>query len=304
MYEYGNARIAALRGRLLPPGVLHQLAESESPAALLEHLARLDDWQPFAAAPYGKTESPAAGATGADPARAVLATIERHRFARLGTLPRWYPPPARTLVEALVIPLDCERAVALLRLRIADVEPAVALERAGAGAVLDARQLAEIVRAPTLGGSVRLLGEAGVIEVRAARRLAALCDRGEAWVTVEAGLADACFEARRARATGTGAAAAHVREVLAAEHAAAHAVVVELSEQGIESAASLERRSTLARLDQLARRARRDPLGIGVVAGYVAAVEAQAIRLRAILGRVAGRWNRERAAGYMPVAGG
>ena len=304
MYEYGNARVAALRGRLLDPGVLHQLAESESPAALLEHMARLDDWQPFAAALPAKTESPAAGAADTDPARAVLGAIERHRFARLGTLPRWYPPPARTLVEALVLPLDCERAVALLRLRIADVDPAVALDRAGAGAILDARRLAEIVRAPTLATSVRLLGEAGVIEVRTARRLAALRERGEAWATVEAGLADACFEARLARATGAGAAAAKVREVLAAEHAAAHAVMVELSEQGIESAAALERRSMLARLDQLARRARRDPLGIGVVVGYVAAVEAQAIRLRAILGRVAGRWSRAQTAGYMPEAGG
>ena len=202
MYEYGNARIAALRGRLLGPGVLRQLAESESPAALLEHLARLDDWQPFVAAPFARANSPAAGAGGTDPAGAVLAAIERHRFARLGALPRWYEPPARALVEALVLPLDCERAVALLRLRVADVQPAAALERVGAGAALDARQVAEIARAPTLAASVRRLGEAGLIDVRAAQRLATLCDRGEAWATVEAGLAEACFQARRARAAG------------------------------------------------------------------------------------------------------
>lgn len=304
MYEYGNARIAALRGRLLGPGVLRQLAESESPAALLEHLARLDDWQPFVAAPFARANSPAAGAGGTDPAGAVLAAIERHRFARLGALPRWYEPPARALVEALVLPLDCERAVALLRLRVADVQPAAALERVGAGAALDARQVAEIARAPTLAASVRRLGEAGLIDARAAQRLATLCDRGEAWAAVEAGLAEACFQARRARAAGGSAAAAQVRGILAAEHAAARAVFVALSEQGIEAAASLERHATLARLDLLARRSRRDPLGVGVVAGYVAAVEAQAIRLRAILGRVAGRWTREQTAGYLPAAGG
>ena len=304
MYEYGNARIAALRGRLLGPGVLRQLAESESPAALLEHLARLDDWQPFVAAPLPGAGVAAAGTVGTGSARVVMETIERHRSARLGALPRWYERPARALVEALVLPLDCERVIALLRFRVAGVGPAVALDQVGAGAVLDERQLAEIARAPTLAAAVRLLGDAGLAERRAAERLAMLCDRGEAWAAVEAGVVEVCLQARRARAAGAGADAVWVREFLSTERAAEHAVFVELSERGIEAAASLDRRSTLARLDLLARRARRDPLGIGVVAGYVAAVETQAIRLRAILGRVAGRWNRERAAGYMPVAGG
>ncbi len=304
MYEYGNARIAALRARLLTPALLRQLAALESPAALLEHLGRLEDWQQLVAVPLPRAGRRGAGAGGPDPARAVLAAIERHRSSRLGDLPRWYEPPARALVEALVLPLDCERAVALLRLRTAGVDPEVAADEVPDGAVLDRAQLAGVARAPTLAASVRLLGRVGLIERHAGEQLGARCDRGEAWAAVEAGLVEACLEARHARAAGGSGDAARVREILAAERAAEHAVFVELSAQGIEAAASLERQSTLARLDTLARRARRDPLGVGVVAGYVAAVEAQAIRLRAVLGRVSGRWSRERAAGYMPAAGG
>ena len=51
-----------------------------------------------------------------------------------------------------------------------------------------------------------------------------------------------------------------------------------------------ERALTLERLDDEARFGRRDPLGVGTVIGYVAAVEAQAIRLRAILARVRAGW--------------
>jgi hypothetical protein len=48
---------------------------------------------------------------------------------------------------------------------------------------------------------------------------------------------------------------------------------------------------TSARLEALVRTARRDPLGIGVVAGYVAAVELQAMRVRAALARVVVGWS-------------
>ena len=40
-------------------------------------------------------------------------------------------------------------------------------------------------------------------------------------------------------------------------------------------------------------------LGIGAVIGYVAAVEAQAIRLRAMVARVRARWTAEDAAPYL-----
>ena len=304
MYEYGNARVAALRARLLSPSQLHQLAEAESPTALLEQLAHLEEWRSFVAQgfPGASSESADAGAT--DPVAAAQTAVERHRSARLGALPRWYEPPARALVEALVLKLDAERTIDLLRLLVAGTDPEVALGRVGAGALLARRQLEEIARAPTLAASVRLLGHVGLIERRAAERLASLCDRGEAWAAVEAGLVDACWQARVERAIGEDPSSISVREVLAAERAVEHSVFVELSEQGIEAAASLERRFTLGRLDTLGRRARRDPLGVGVVAGYVAALEAQAIGLRAILSRVMGRWSRERTAGYMRTAGG
>jgi hypothetical protein len=61
----------------------------------------------------------------------------------------------------------------------------------------------------------------------------------------------------------------------------------------------LERATTLARLDRLAAAGPRDPLGIGAVAGYVAAVEGQAIRLRAILARVAAGWSGQLVGTYM-----
>ncbi len=208
MYEYGNARVAALRARLLSPGQLQQLAESESPAALLEQLARLEEWRPFVAQPCPGAPSEAVEAGATDPARAVQAAIERHRSARLGALPRWYEPPARALVEALVLRLDGERTIDLLRLLVAGVDPEVAADQVGAGAVLTRRQLAEIARAPTLAASLRLLGHAGLIEQRAADRLASICDRGEAWAVVEAGLVEACWQAREERCAGRSGAAA------------------------------------------------------------------------------------------------
>ena len=64
-------------------------------------------------------------------------------------------------------------------------------------------------------------------------------------------------------------------------------------------AALAERALTLERLDGQARSGRRDPLGIGTVVGYVAAVEAQAIRLRAILARVRAGWPAAFTAPYL-----
>jgi vacuolar-type H+-ATPase subunit C/Vma6 len=66
----------------------------------------------------------------------------------------------------------------------------------------------------------------------------------------------------------------------------------------------LDRGAALARLDGLARIARRDPLGIGPVAGYVAALEAGAIRLRAILAGLVGGWSRESVGSYLATGVG
>jgi hypothetical protein len=61
----------------------------------------------------------------------------------------------------------------------------------------------------------------------------------------------------------------------------------------------LEREATLARLERVARAGPRDPLGISAVAGYVAALDAQAIRLRASLARVVAGWGPETARPYL-----
>jgi vacuolar-type H+-ATPase subunit C/Vma6 len=302
VYGYGNARVAALRARLIGPALLRQLAESDSPAAMLEQLDRLEDWHPFLAPPPGNAAGEGSG-DGADPAQAVLWAIERHRSARLGTLLRWYPPPARALVEALVMSLDLERMLELLRLRAAGVATDDPSRTVLPGAILDARRLAGIAAAPTSAEVLRLLARAGVIDAREAGNMATASRNPEDRATVEAALLAAWAHARRERAAGGGRDAALVREIIAAELAAEQEMLGELAAHGLDAAVRAERGATLTRLDALARRARRDPLGIGVVAGYVAAVEAQAIRLRAILGRVGGRWDRERVAAWLPSGG-
>ena len=57
--------------------------------------------------------------------------------------------------------------------------------------------------------------------------------------------------------------------------------------------------STLARLDRLARLGRRDNLGIGAVAAYVAAVEAGSIRVRAVLTGLVAGWPADLVAEYL-----
>ena len=111
--------------------------------------------------------------------------------------------------------------------------------------------------------------------------------------------AAAISKSRRARVGGRGQEAAAVRRLLEHEEADHEAVVVELSEAGPTLATILDRTTRLARLDALAALGRRDPLGIGVVAGYIAEVEAQAIRLRAMVARVRARWSAEDAAPYL-----
>src|SRR3989304_810132 len=114
MYESGNASIAARRGRLLDGPSLRRLVEAGSAAELLVLLERAEDWRPL----VGEVAPLAA-----DPQSPFEVSVERPRSARLGALPRWYAPPARGLVEALVLPLDAQRVVALLRRRRAGETP-------------------------------------------------------------------------------------------------------------------------------------------------------------------------------------
>ena len=104
-------------------------------------------------------------------------------------------------------------------------------------------------------------------------------------------LVGAADRARDARAAGRGTDAAQVRRLLADERIARAAAVAELLSTGAAAASLVERTATAARLEALARAARRDPLGIGAVAGYVAAVELQAMRIRAALARVVVGWS-------------
>jgi len=294
MYEYGNARIAALRQRLLDPGRLRQLAESRSTRDLVDQLRLEEDWRQFFS-----TREPSSSAAMED----LYEVIARHRASRLGVLRRWYEPPARPLVEALVLPLDIEAVTVVLRRRLGGESPEAIGRSVTPGGVLDAAGLAEVARAPSLPSALRLLGLLALTSRSAAERLGALCESGASWETVEAALVDACERARDERAAGRGDDAEQVRALLSAERSRGRAVLAELLDHGIDSAAVLERRGRLAELRDLARRARRDPLGIGVVAGYVAAVESQAIALRAIVASVGAGWGRDRAAAYLAGGG-
>lgn len=294
MYDYGNARVAALRGRLLDPAALHRLAEADSAGAFLALLERAEDWRPIL-----RETAPLV----VDPQGAVEASIERHRSARLGALVRFYPPPARRLVEALVLPLDRERIVALVRRRLAGEAPEVVGATIVGGALLDAAALGALVRAPTLVALVRAVGRAGLIPAGEAIALGRRVEQGIGRPELEARLVATFEQGRIERAGGSDPNAGAVRAILAREQAERRTVAAELAAAGPGAAALLERTLTLARLDELARTGRRDPLGIGPVAGYVAAVEAQAIRLRASLARVVAGWGHDLVGLYLTPAG-
>jgi hypothetical protein len=121
---------------------------------------------------------------------------------------------------------------------------------------------------------------------------------GRSTADLESMLMEAIERARRARTEGRGANAAAVRQMLEQEEDEVEAVIAELDEGGPTVATLLQRSTRLARLDALAALGRRDPLGIGAVAGYLAAVEVQAIRLRATIARVRAAWTVEDAAPY------
>jgi len=289
-FEYGNARVASMRGRLLERADIARLGEAATPSVMVAQLEREDDW-----APVLRQVAP----LGTDATAALEAAIEFHRSARWGVLPRYYEGHERRLVEALVMPLDIERMLAVMRRRRGGESGDEIATTAIPGALLDGHSLALVARAQGPAAALRPLVDRGLIERYDAERIAAAETRGTSSADLEAMLRTAMDGARRARVGGGGAEAATVRRLLDHEQADLEAVVVELTEAGPSFATILERTSRLARLDSLAALGRRDPLGIGAVAGYVAAVEAQAIRLRAMVARVRARWSAEDVAPYL-----
>lgn len=292
-YDYGNARVAAMRGRLLDRQALAGLAGSGSAEAILAQLERHPDW-----APILRQVAPLGG----DAGMALDAAIERHRSARTSVLARYYEETPRRLTEALVLPFDEERLLAVLRRRRAGQPPADIAAGVIPGALLDARSLAEVARAGGPAECLRPVVQAGVMAAADAARLVAAELAGKGTVELEALLRDAFDRARQARAEGSGEDARAVREVLARERADRDAVIMQLTDGGPALATLLERARKLARLDALAALGRRDPLGIGTVAGYLAALEAQAVRLRAALARVRAGWSAELVATYMAAS--
>ena len=289
-YDYGNARIAAMRGRLLDRVAISRLGESDTASVMVTQLERSPDWASILrrVAPLGTEASVA-----------LETAVEFHRSARLGALPHFYEGRPRRFVEALVLPLDAERAVAVLRRRRAGEAVEAIAGTAVAGALLDAAGIAAMARAPGLAAALLPLWERGVISRADARSIVAAETRGADGGSVEATLKAAIEGARRERVEGRGEEAAALRRLLEHEQAAMELAIVELGEAGPMMATVVERTARLARLDALAALGRRDPLGLGAVAGYVAAVEAQAIRLRAMIARVRVHWTAEDVAPYL-----
>jgi vacuolar-type H+-ATPase subunit C/Vma6 len=296
--DYGLARVAALRGRLLDASTLGQLRGAATAAAFLRSLERSEDWGPVV-----RLVAPLAG----DPLAAADAAIERHRSLRIGRLPRWFEPPTRRLVEALVLPLDRERCIALLRLRRSGAGAEAIGALVAPGALLDAAALDDLARAPALADIVARLAVAGLVapeHVPGLLRAAGEAGDPAGWGAFEARLDAAVEEARALRAAGRSENARFVAALLDREARERRAVAAELASGGATSAVRLERALVLARLGTLARRARRAPLSIAPVAGYVAAVELQAIRLRAIVARLRSGWTGDPfRAGDEPAAG-
>ena len=292
MYDYGNARVAAARSRLLGRDELARLRDAGGPAAMLSLLERFDDWRALLAE---------IASLAAPPAQAIEAAIERFRAVRLAALLDWYRPPALALVEALVLPLDVERLVAIVRRRRTG-EPSDGIGAAIApGALLDAEAIGQLARAPSFAAMIGRAAAAGVLSAEDARAVSRLAAGEAPPARIEEAIVEAADRSRLARARGRGANARRVRGIVQAEQAARVAAATAARETGAGVAAPAERDATLARLDELARAGRRDPLGVGAVAGYVAAVEAQAIRLRAILAGSAAGWSPDLVGEYFAV---
>jgi vacuolar-type H+-ATPase subunit C/Vma6 len=274
--------------------VLARLAAAGSPEAMLLMLERLDPWRAVLGQ-VGPLMMPIAAG--------IEVAIERHRAACLAEVSGLFPEPARTLVEALVMPLDLERVLEVLRRRRVG-ETAEAVDAAvSRGALLGDAALGAIARAGDLRAVARLLARFGLLSAEEAAALGAGSSNGTDPVRLEAEVIAAFEHARRRRAgtrgvRGNGAA---ISAILDAERAEASAVVAELRASGPDAATDLEREVRLTRLDGLAARGRRDPLGIGVAIGYIAAVEAEAIRLRVALASVASGWSRDRAGAWLEL---
>lgn len=289
-YDYGNARIAAMRGRLFDRAAIMRLGESATASVMVAQLERAADW-----APIMRRVAP----LGTDATVALETAVEYHRSARLGALPRYYDGHHCRFVEALVLPLDAERAVALLRRRRAGEAAEAIASTAVPGALLDASAVAAMARAPGPAAALRPLVDRSIVSRSDAVSIAAAQTRGVASAKVESMLQAAVDRARWERVEVRGSEAAALRRLFEQEGTARKTFVLELAESGPTLATVLERTTRLARLDALSALGRRDPLGVGAVAGYVAAVEAQAIRLRAMIARVRARWTVEDVAPYM-----
>lgn len=287
MYDFGNARVAARRSRLLAPAELQRLADAGSPGALLAQLATLDDW---------RREVAEVEALAGDPTAAVDAAVERHRGRRLRSLLTWYPDPARRLVAALVLPLDLERLLSVVRLRRAHETADAIAERVSPGALLSAATIGRLARARSGAEIVELAARAGVLDAAGVRRRDVPADdpiRFEAW------LVEAVDRRRRALAAGQGRDGALVGTLLerdAADHDAAWLLA---RDSGIATATAVDRATRLDRLDTVAALGRHDASGVGAVAGYVAAVEAQALRVRAALAAASAGWTPQRVGEYL-----
>jgi vacuolar-type H+-ATPase subunit C/Vma6 len=288
-YDYGNARVAARRGRLLAPDAIQRLAESGSPSAAIAQLERSADWRhAIDHARQWATEAPG-----------VLETaIELHRATELAALPRWYDGAARSLVEALVSDLDCERVAAILRRRRAGQDAETINPSILEGALLDDVRLAELARATPPAAAFALLARLGLIDRIDAGRLAGAFADGDP-AEFEAMLAAAWNRLRLRRAAGPGPDAEKVRSMMAEDARDESVVRAELAEGGAAGASLVERSLAFARLDRRAHLARREPDGIGPVCGYVAAIEAQTIRMRLASVRLSAGWTREVARSYL-----
>ena len=291
MYDYGNARVAGMRSRLLDEPTLRRLEEASSAAAFVAVLEQQADVRPFL-----RDVAPLAA-----PGPAVEAAIERHRAARLRALPRLYEGRARRLVEALVIPLDRERILGIVRRRRAGEAPEVVAETIVSGALLGPADLGAIARVPGLAALAGELGRRGLLEPADASALAARIEARDEPPRIEAGLVDGIDRVRLGRAEGRHADQRLVRSMIEDEIRQRSEALEELMQAGPSAASLLDRVSLLARLDALSAAAHRDPLGVGPVAGYVAGVEAQAVRIRAALAGVAAGWGRELVGSYLAV---
>jgi len=153
-----------LRSRLPDAALLRRLGQAAGPAELLVLLTQEPGWRSLG-------RSPGEPVAGGRPA--VDDLVDRWRATRLGALLGYYEPPVRRLVEALVLPLDAERLVALLRWRRAG-QPAEAIARTlSRGALLDAATLAWLAGMPTDATLLRALGPTGVVSEGAAAALGA-----------------------------------------------------------------------------------------------------------------------------------